>query len=197
METSHHTRKVNSIKEDKEQDEHNEKVNSISESKSRVRSIKPNDEFEQPHRKSRKKHYDWMRHNSVTYCPKFLKDDDVHRETSRDCLTDKSCIFDFPREDETLLRSIAAAKKRDKIAEDGYYASVLQQRMNFRIHLIRRIIGLEAEMYIDDAERRISEDEDVIDRWLTREDKNLLRYYHYILHDVDDTHAGTLDSDTK
>lgn len=35
-----------------------------------------------------------------------------------------------------------------------------------------------------------------VDIWLTEEDKNLLRYYYYILHEVDDAHAGTLDSDT-
>lgn len=34
------------------------------------------------------------------------------------------------------------------------------------------------------------------DNWITEEDKNLLRYYYYILHEVDDVHAGTLDSDT-
>lgn len=32
--------------------------------------------------------------------------------------------------------------------------------------------------------------------WLTEEDKNLLRYYYYILHEIDDVHAGTLDSNT-
>ncbi|KAL6257142.1 hypothetical protein P5V15_012074 [Pogonomyrmex californicus] len=37
---------------------------------------------------------------------------------------------------------------------------------------------------------------DIADIWLTEEDKNLLRYYYYILHEVDDTRAGTLDSDT-
>ncbi|KAL6428106.1 hypothetical protein ACFW04_008466 [Cataglyphis niger] len=40
-----------------------------------------------------------------------------------------------------------------------------------------------------------SSDIDTYD-WLTEEDKNLLRYYHYILHEVDDVHAGTLDSET-
>lgn len=37
---------------------------------------------------------------------------------------------------------------------------------------------------------------DIADSWLTEEDKNLLRYYYYILHEVDDAYAGTLDSDT-
>lgn len=38
-----------------------------------------------------------------------------------------------------------------------------------------------------------SSDIDTYD-WLTEEDKNLIRYYYYILHEVDDVHAGTLDS---
>lgn len=42
----------------------------------------------------------------------------------------------------------------------------------------------------------LSNVDDIADIWLTEEDKNLLRYYYYILHEVDDTHAGTLDSDT-
>jgi len=37
---------------------------------------------------------------------------------------------------------------------------------------------------------------DIADAWITEEDKNLLRYYYYILHEVDDAHVGTLDSDT-
>ncbi|RLU26562.1 hypothetical protein DMN91_000358 [Ooceraea biroi] len=38
--------------------------------------------------------------------------------------------------------------------------------------------------------------DDDTDGWITEEDKNLLRYYYYILHEVDDARAGTLDSDT-
>ncbi|XP_025152591.1 dynein heavy chain 7, axonemal-like [Harpegnathos saltator] len=106
-------------------------------------------------------------------------------------------------------RSITDRKKRDGIASlgDDYYTSLRQQRANFRIHLIRRIKGLrriesdadprkdETKKPSDDAEGPTVSD-DIIDAWLTEEDKNLLRYYHYILHDVSDAHAGTLDSDT-
>lgn len=76
------------------------------------------------------------------------------------------------------------------------------------MHLIRKIKGLErdgasvlrdeTEMRVDEAEKRmVPGGEDTIDKWLTGEDKNLLRYYYYILHDVDDTVAGTLDYDTS
>ncbi|KAG5343357.1 DYH7 protein, partial [Acromyrmex heyeri] len=55
-------------------------------------------------------------------------------------------------------------------------------------------------MILDDGnvcgQTTLSDVDDIGDIWLTEEDKNLLRYYYYILHDVDDTHAGTLDSDT-
>lgn len=55
----------------------------------------------------------------------------------------------------------------------------------------------ETKIHSDDAERRtVPEDEDIIDSLLTEEDKNLLRYYYYILHDVDDADAGTLDPNT-
>lgn len=76
------------------------------------------------------------------------------------------------------------------------------------MHLVRRIKGLKrhedagpcrdkTKIPDEDAERRTApEDEDMLDGWLTEEDKNLLRYYFYIIHDVDDANAGTLDPDT-
>lgn len=92
-------RKKSNNKEDKEQDEHNEKVNSISKSKLRVRSTKLNDgEFEQPCRKLRKKHCDWIKSNFDTYCPniKFLKENYMHSETLKNYFMDKSSISYFP-----------------------------------------------------------------------------------------------------
>lgn len=102
------------------------------------------------------------------------------------------------------LRSVTTSKRKDEIAylEGDYYTTLCQQRANLRMHLIRKIKGLERlhkdeEMHSVDVEGwMIPEDEDIIDKWLTEEDKNLLRYYHYILHDIDDTLAGTLDSNT-
>lgn len=82
------------------------------------------------------------------------------------------------------------------------------------MHLIRKIKGPEKSRKICDdcvakKETVLDDDDDVcgetaaasssdidVHDWLTEEDKNLLRYYYYILHEVDDVHAGTLDSDT-
>lgn len=105
--------------------------------------------------------------------------------------------------------------------KDDYYMSLRRQRAEFRMHLISKIKGSvrcdeswskdKMEISSDYAEERtvlndnstceqtatISSDVDnIADIWLTEEDKNLLRYYYYILHEVDDAHAGTLDSDT-
>lgn len=115
-------------------------------------------------------------------------------------------------------------KKRDEektaSQRDDYYASLCRQRAEFRTHLIGRIRGSDrhgesrhkAEMKIcGDCETRAicdddvcgetsaiscKADDDIADIWITEQDKNLLRYYYYILHEVDDAHAGTLDSDT-
>lgn len=46
------------------------------------------------------------------------------------------------------------------------------------------------------GETKAASSSDIDHDWLTEEDKNLLRYYYYILHEIDDVHAGTLDSDT-
>ncbi|XP_032686024.1 dynein heavy chain 7, axonemal-like isoform X4 [Odontomachus brunneus] len=207
-----HTRKKSSVKEDKEQDERDEKVQSIDKPESRAKPIKRSNEFEQPRRKSHKKHCDWIKSKYDTYCSniKFLKDNGEHRKTLRNYVTDKSSVLDFSQECEVSSRSVAALKRKDGIAplRENYYASLLQQRANFRMHLIGKIKGLErydvsllkdeTEMHDDEAEKLTApESEDMIDKWLTEEDKNLLRYYYYILHDVDDTVAGTLDSDTS
>lgn len=105
--------------------------------------------------------------------------------------------------------------------KDDYYMSLRRRRAEFRMHLIRKIKGPvkrdereredKMEICSDYAkERTVLDDDsvcgqtatipcdvdDVADIWLTEEDKNLLRYYYYILHEVDDAHAGTLDSDT-
>lgn len=88
--------------------------------------------------------------------------------------------------------------------------SLCRQRAEFRMNLIRKIKGLVRydESYAEEQAVlnndsvcgqtvAISSDiDDITDIWLTEEDKNLLRYYYYILHEIDDTHAGTLDSDT-
>ncbi|KAL0118214.1 hypothetical protein PUN28_009103 [Cardiocondyla obscurior] len=104
--------------------------------------------------------------------------------------------------------------------KDDYYMSLLRRRAEFRMHLIRKIKGparcnerwREDKMEICSSyakDRTVlggdsvcgqttavsHEADDVTDIWLTEEDKNLLRYYYYILHEVDDVHAGALDSD--
>lgn len=114
-------------------------------------------------------------------------------------------------------------KKKKEIAshKDDYYMSLCRRRAEFRMHLIRKIKGLEKcdKSWREDKmeicsdyvkERTVLDDDsvcgqtaatpsdvdDIADGWLTEEDKNLLRYYYYILHEVDDDRAGTLDSDT-
>ncbi|XP_011702284.1 PREDICTED: dynein heavy chain 7, axonemal-like isoform X3 [Wasmannia auropunctata] len=176
-------------------------------------------------RKFRKKQCDWMKSTSDTYCPntKLLKKYHAHRK-AYDCLKkyikDESRIFDLPQKCETLSRSTTALKKRKRETvspKDDYYMSLRRQRAEFRMHLIRKIKGLswnedKMEICSDYAKERTvldddnvccgqtaavpSDVDDIGDIWLTEEDKNLLRYYYYILHEVDDTHAGTLDSDT-
>lgn len=74
------------------------------------------------------------------------------------------------------------------------------------MHLIRKIKGSRKSREICNncaAKKETDLDVDdvcgpttIADGWLTEEDKNLLRYYYYILHEVDDVHAGTLDPDT-
>lgn len=94
-----YTRKKSSAKEDKKQDECDEKVHSIGKPESRVKSIKRSDEFE-PHRKSHKRHCEWIKSKSDMYCPniKFLKDNGEHRKILRNYVKDKSSVFDFSRE---------------------------------------------------------------------------------------------------
>lgn len=112
-------------------------------------------------------------------------------------------------------------KEKEISYKDDYYMSLCRQRAEFRMHLIRKIKGwtrcdkscckdkmeicndyTKERMVLDDDSvcgqtAAISSDvDDIADIWLTEEDKNLLRYYYYILHEVDDVHAGTLDSDT-
>lgn len=114
-------------------------------------------------------------------------------------------------------------KKEKEIVphKDDYYVSLCRRRAEFRMHLIRKIKGpvrcdkswCEDKMEIcsDYVKERtvldynsvcgqttatLSDVDDITDIWLTEEDKNLLRYYYYILHEVDDVYAGTLDSDT-
>lgn len=75
------------------------------------------------------------------------------------------------------------------------------------MHLIRKIKGPRKSRKVcnDCAAKKetdldyvvdVCEQTTIADDWLTKEDKNLLRYYYYILHEIDDVHAGTLDSDT-
>jgi len=102
--------------------------------------------------------------------------------------------------------------------KDDYYTSLRRQRAEFRMHLIGKIKGREKRdesrrgedmeicpgyvkertVLYDDVcgQTTVASSSDIADSWLTEEDKNLLRYYHYILHEVDDAYAGTLDSDT-
>jgi len=115
---------------------------------------------------------------------------------------------------------MAPKKTKKEIAspKNDYYMSLCRQRAEFRMHLIKKIKGPvkcdkdwredKMEICTDYAKEQIILDSDNIcghvaatpsdidDIWLTEEDKNLLRYYYYILHEIDDAYAGTLDSDT-
>lgn len=82
-------------------------------------------------------------------------------------------------------------------AKDDYYTLLRQRRAKFRMQLTRMMKGPARRK--DDERASVSTVSsciDMTDDWITEEDKNLLRYYHYILHEVDDARAGTLDSDT-
>ncbi|KYN09877.1 Dynein heavy chain 7, axonemal [Trachymyrmex cornetzi] len=157
---------------------------------------------------------------------KLFKSYHVHRKTYdrlKKYIKDEPEIFNLSQKCEALSSSSMALKKRQKIisSKDDYYMSLCQKRAEFRMHLIRKIKGpmrcnescredkmeicsdsAKEWMVLDDdnvcgqTTATLSDVDDIVDIWLTEEDKNLLRYYYYILHEVDDTHAGTLDSDT-
>ncbi|XP_025074708.1 dynein heavy chain 7, axonemal-like [Pogonomyrmex barbatus] len=176
-------------------------------------------------KKSHKKHCDWMKSTSDTYCPntKLFKSYHMYQR-AYDRLkkyTDKPSFFNLPPKCETLSRGPKKKDKKIPCHEDDYYMSLCRRRAEFRMHLIRKIKGParrdesrredRMEIYSGYAkEGTVLDDDnvcgqtaaipcdvgDIADIWLTEEDKNLLRYYYYILHEVDDTHAGTLDSDT-
>jgi len=118
---------------------------------------------------------------------------------------------------------MAPKKTKKEIAspKNDYYMSLCRQRAEFRMHLIKKIKGpmkcdkgwwedkmeictdyvkertiLEGDNICGQIAATPSDVNDIADIWLTEEDKNLLRYYYYILHEIDDAYAGTLDSDT-
>jgi len=103
--------------------------------------------------------------------------------------------------------------------EEDYYTLLCQQRAEFRTHLLKKIKVPEKrdesqckdmmETYSSYAKELSSDNDeqtsalaascriaDMADDWITEEDKDLLRYYYYILHEVDDARVGILDSDT-
>lgn len=99
------------VKKKEETTKHNENDAEINVRKSEpgVRSIKRNDAFEEPFRKSHKKHCHWMKYSSDTYCPniKFLKTNRVHRrdfDRLRNYVMSEPNISDLSRERETLSR---------------------------------------------------------------------------------------------
>lgn len=92
-----------------EQDKNNTEIN-VSKSEPDTRSINQSDAFEEPLRKSgKKRHCDWMKHNSDMYCPniKFLKSNRTHRKTLdrlRDyIMSEPSIVFDWSQECEAPL----------------------------------------------------------------------------------------------
>ncbi|EFN66875.1 Dynein heavy chain 7, axonemal [Camponotus floridanus] len=204
-----------------EQDKNDKEIDIHKYSEPCMKSIKRSDVFEEPRvRKSRKKHCNWMKSSSDTYCPKFSKKYYMHQKTFshlKKYVIYEPSVSDLPQECESLPRSITASKEKEKkeIApqKDDYYTLLCQQRAKFRMHLIRKIKGPRKSRelcnncaakketvlnYVDDVcgQTATASSDIAADGWLTEEDKNLLRYYYYILHEVDDVHAGTLDSDT-
>ncbi|XP_011059661.1 PREDICTED: uncharacterized protein LOC105149142 [Acromyrmex echinatior] len=174
--------------------------------------------------KSRKKHCDWMKSTSHIYSSniKLSKSYHAHQKTYdrlKKYIKDEPEICNLPQKCEASSSSTTALKKKQNIIPSkDYYTSLCQKRAEFRMHLIRKIKGpmkcksrhedkmeicsdyAKECMILDDGDvcgqTTLSDVDDIGDIWLTEEDKNLLRYYYYILHDVDDIHAGTLDSDT-
>lgn len=85
-----------------EQDKNDEEIDIHKYSEPYMKSIKRSDVFEEPHvKKSRKKkHCNWMKSNSDTYCPKFLQAY-RHQKTFdylKKYITDKPSAPDLPQE---------------------------------------------------------------------------------------------------
>ncbi|XP_018345947.1 PREDICTED: dynein heavy chain 7, axonemal-like [Trachymyrmex septentrionalis] len=166
----------------------------------------------------RKKHR--MKSTSHMYClnTKLFQSYHVNWKTYdrlKKYIKDKPEIFNLPPKCEAPSSSTMAQKKSEKIIsfKDDYYTSLCKKRTEFRMHLIRKIKGpmkcnkdkieicsAKECMILDDdnicGQTTAPLSDDIDNIWLTEDDKNLLRYYYYILHEVDDIHAGTLDSDT-
>jgi len=91
-----------------EQDKNDKEIDIHKYSEPCMKSIKRSDVFEEPRiRKSHKKHCDWMKSSSDTYCPKFSKKYHMHQKTSghlKKYVIDEPSISDLPQECETLSR---------------------------------------------------------------------------------------------
>jgi len=87
-----------------------------------------------------------------------------------------------------LLRKIKPEKRDENQREDVMEtcSSYAKELLNDNDDVCERTSALAVSCSIGD----------IADDWITEEDKNLLRYYYYILHEVDDARVGTLDSDT-
>lgn len=73
-----------------------------------MKSIKRSNVFEEQRvGKSRKKHCDWIKSSSDTYCSKFSKKYHIHQKTFdhvKKYVIDEPSVFDLPQECETLSR---------------------------------------------------------------------------------------------
>lgn len=110
MEMSHCIQEKNGIQKTEkatEQDKNDKEIDIHKYSEPCMKSMKRSDVFEEPHvRKSRKKHCDWMKSSSDTYCPKLLQKY-THQKTFdylKKYIIDKPSVPDLPQECETLSR---------------------------------------------------------------------------------------------
>lgn len=91
-----------------EQDKNDKEIDIHKYSEPCMKSIKRSDVFEEPRvKKSRKKHCDWMKSSSDTYCPKFSQKYHMHQKTFghlKNYVIDEPSVSDSPQECETLLR---------------------------------------------------------------------------------------------
>lgn len=111
MEISHCTQEKSRIQRTEkatEQDKNDKEIDIHKYSEPCMKSIKRSDVFDEPYvRKSRKKHCDWMKSSSDTYCPKLSKKYHMHQKTFdrlKKYVIDEPSVSDLPQECETLSR---------------------------------------------------------------------------------------------
>ncbi|XP_024941329.1 dynein heavy chain 7, axonemal [Cephus cinctus] len=101
-----------------------------------------------------------------------------------------SALLDFPKKKiPRVLRCTPSKERREKelLFKMNCYTSLRKKREEFRQNLVRMIMG-------QDDDDTVNIPSVCAGNWITDEDKELLRYYYYITHGIDDVHVGPMDS---